>query len=72
MTHSLIKPSHLERSAYVYLRESSPTQIRKNHEGRRRQRAMVEHVASLGWPESRVILLDQDSGQSGSSQHGAH
>ena len=31
---------------------------------------MVEHVASLGWPESRIILLDQDSGQSGSSQHG--
>ena len=31
---------------------------------------MVEYVASLGWPESRIILLDQDSGQSGSSQHG--
>jgi DNA invertase Pin-like site-specific DNA recombinase len=70
MTHSLIKPHHLDRLAFVYLRQSSPTQIRKNHEGRRRQRAMVEHVASLGWPESRIVLLDQDSGQSGSSQHG--
>ena len=70
MTHSLIKPHHLDRLAYVYLRQSSPTQIRKNHEGRRRQQAMVEHVASLGWPESRIVLLDQDSGQSGSSQHG--
>jgi DNA invertase Pin-like site-specific DNA recombinase len=70
MTHPLIKPSQLERSAYVYLRQSSPTQIRKNHEGRRRQQAMVDHVAGLGWPHSRIILLDQDSGQSGSSQHG--
>jgi DNA invertase Pin-like site-specific DNA recombinase len=70
MTHPLIKPRHLDRLAYVYLRQSSPTQIRKNHEGRRRQQAMVEHVASLGWPESRIVLLDQDSGQSGSSQHG--
>jgi DNA invertase Pin-like site-specific DNA recombinase len=70
MTHHLIKPTHLERFAYVYLRQSSPTQVRKNREGRRRQQLMVEHVASLGWPESRIILLDQDSGQSGSSQHG--
>ena len=70
MTHALIKPSHLERLAYVYLRQSSPTQIRKNHEGRRRQQAMVDHVASLGWPEPHIILLDHDSGKSGSSQHG--
>jgi DNA invertase Pin-like site-specific DNA recombinase len=70
MAHPLIKPSHIERLAYVYLRQSSPNQIRKNHEGRRRQQAMVEHVAGLGWPESRIVLIDQDSGQSGSSQHG--
>ena len=70
MKHHLIKQTHLDRWPYVYLRQSSPTQIRNNHEGRRRQQAMVEHVASLGWPESRIILLDQDSGQSGSSQHG--
>ena len=70
MTHTLIKPHHLERSAYVYLRQSSPGQVRKNREGRQRQQAMVEHVAGLGWPQSRIILLDQDSGQSGSSQHG--
>jgi DNA invertase Pin-like site-specific DNA recombinase len=70
MTHFLIKPSHLDRMAYVYKRQSSPTQMRKNHEGGRRQQAMVEHVASLGWPMSRIVLIDQDSGQSGSSQHG--
>jgi DNA invertase Pin-like site-specific DNA recombinase len=70
MMHPLIKLYHLALFAYVYLRQSSPTQLRKNHEGRRRQQAMVEHVASLGWPESQIILLDQDSGQSGSSQHG--
>jgi DNA invertase Pin-like site-specific DNA recombinase len=70
MTHTLIKPRHLERSAYVYLRQSSPGQVRKNREGRQRQQAMVEHVAGLGWPQSRIILLDQDSGRSGSSQHG--
>ena len=70
MTHTLIKPHHLERSAYVYLRQSSPGQVRKNREGRQRQQAMVEHVAGLGWPQSQIILLDHDSGRSGSSQHG--
>jgi DNA invertase Pin-like site-specific DNA recombinase len=70
MTHTLIQPHHLERSAYVYLRQSSPGQVRKNREGRQRQEAMVEHVAKLGWPRSRIILLDQDTGRSGSSQHG--
>ena len=58
MTHTVIKPHHLERSAYVYLRQSSPGQIRKNREGRQRQQAMVEHVAGLGWPHSRIILLE--------------
>ncbi len=70
MKHHLIKQTHLDRCAYVYLRQSSPTQVRNNHEGRRRQQSMVDHVAGLGWPESRIVLLDQDSGQSGSSQHG--
>ena len=37
-------------SAYVYLRQSSPGQVRKNREGWLRQDAMVEHVAGLGWP----------------------
>src|SRR5262249_50798936 len=70
MPHPLIKPYHLALPAYVYLRQSSPGQVRKNREGWRRQNAMVEHVAGLGWPESRIIVLAQDTGQSGSSQHG--
>src|SRR5262249_42605277 len=70
MLHPLIKPYLLELLAYVYLRQSSPGQVRKNREGWLRQNAMVEHVAGLGWPASRIIVLDQDTGQSGSSQHG--
>lgn len=66
----MIKSQHLERTAYVYLRQSSPGQIKRNHEGQLRQRAMVDHVVSLGWSRSQIILMDSDSGQSGSSQHG--
>jgi DNA invertase Pin-like site-specific DNA recombinase len=70
MIHPLLKPYHLQRTAYVYLRQSSPGQVRKNREGQRRQEAMVEHVATLGWPRSQIVLLDGDTGQTGSSQHG--
>lgn len=72
MMHTIIKAQHLERTAYVYLRQSSPGQVRKNHEGRQRQQAMADRVAALGWPPSGIVLLDGDSGQSGSSQHGRH
>lgn len=70
MMQAMIKPCHLERTAYVYLRQSSPGQVRKNREGQQRQQAMVDRVAALGWTASQIVLLDGDNGQSGSSQHG--
>jgi DNA invertase Pin-like site-specific DNA recombinase len=70
MIHPLLKPHHLQRTAYVYLRQSSPGQVRRNREGQQRQQAMVEHVATLGWPRPQIILLDGDTGKTGSSQHG--
>ena len=70
MTHHNVKPHHLQRAAYVYLRQSSPGQVRKNREGQQRQKAMVDHVANLGWPRTQITLLDGDTGQTGSSQHG--
>ena len=70
MIHPTVKPRHLQRTAYVYLRQSSPGQVRKNREGQKRQQAMVDHVATLGWPRPQIVLLDGDTGQSGSSQHG--
>jgi len=70
MPHPTIQRNRLERIAYVYLRQSSPGQVRKNREGRQRQQAMVDHVAKLGWPRTRIVLLDGDTGRSGSSRHG--
>jgi DNA invertase Pin-like site-specific DNA recombinase len=66
----MIKPHHLDQPAFVYLRQSSPGQVRNNREGRERQQAMVEHVAILGWARTNIVLLDGDTGQSGSSLHG--
>src|SRR5215208_1719842 len=62
MTHTLIKPHHLGRSAYVYLRQSSPGQVRRNREGRQRHEAIVTGKAGLVAARelSRLIRDNQD------------
>jgi DNA invertase Pin-like site-specific DNA recombinase len=70
MTVERIEPPYREKTAYVYLRQSSPGQVKKNVEGGRRQRRMQERVQELGWPAGRICLLGGDTGQSGESQHG--
>ena len=38
LDRSKTRPEHLERAAFVYVRQSSLKQVRENVEGRRRQR----------------------------------
>ena len=70
MQYDKIHPCHLERTAFVYLRQSSPMQVKHNVEGRERQRRMQDHVEKLGWPVSQIVVLGGDTGRSGSSLHG--
>ena len=44
MNERAITTAHLEKTAFVYLRQSSPTQVKRNVESGRRQRGMVERV----------------------------
>ena len=64
---SKIQPAHLERAAFVYLRQSSPAQVEHNRESTARQYALAERAAQLGWPREQVVLIDEDLGLSGSS-----
>lgn len=70
MNEQMIKIQHLEKTAFVYLRQSSPTQVKRNVESGRRQRGMVDRVKDLGWPATQIELLGGDTGMSGSSLHG--
>ena len=58
-----ITPGHLERSAYVYVRQSTADQLANNPESRRRQYALQARARSLGWQS--VIVVDDDLGRSG-------
>ena len=67
-----IQSCHRERSAYVYIRQSSPNQVRHNRMSQvsqENQYALVERAIALGWVTERVRIIDDDLGQSG--QHGS-
>jgi DNA invertase Pin-like site-specific DNA recombinase len=59
-----ITPEHLSRAAYVYIRQSTISQLQHNPESRRRQYALESRARALGWQE--VVVLDEDLGRSGS------
>jgi DNA invertase Pin-like site-specific DNA recombinase len=65
-----IQPHHLQRVAVVYVRQSSPTQLRNNRESSRRQRALKQRACDLGWPRERVLVLEEEKAKTGSSTEG--
>jgi len=62
-----IRAEHLERTAFVYIRQSSLGQVRDNQESRRRQYAFVEEAMALGYARERVVVVDEDQGRSGAT-----
>ena len=63
---SKIKPSHTQRAAYVYIRQSTPGQVEHNRESTARQYALADRACQLGWSKHQVVLIDEDLGLSGS------
>jgi len=49
----------------VYVRQSTPQQVLENRESRERQYALAQFAQRLGWPAERVVIVDEDQGQSG-------
>jgi excisionase family DNA binding protein len=60
-----ITSSHLERLALIYLRQSSPRQLRENFRSTERQYALSEEAVRLGWDQKQVVTVDSDLGVSG-------
>lgn len=67
LAHQKITASHLQRLAYLYVRQSTLRQVVENTESTVRQYALRERAVALGWPLDRIIVLDGDQGQSGAS-----
>ena len=67
MSESRIQPGHLQRRAFVCIRQSSPAQVERNTESTRRQYALAARAEALGWPPDRIAVIDEDLGLSGAS-----
>ena len=65
--HQKVKPAHLKRAAYLYVRQSTLRQVLENAESTKRQYALRQHAVALGWQPDQVIVIDSDLGQSGAS-----
>jgi DNA invertase Pin-like site-specific DNA recombinase/uncharacterized protein YndB with AHSA1/START domain len=64
---SKIKTSHLQRTACIYIRQSTPGQVEHNRESTARQYALADRAGQLGWPKQQVVVIDEDLGLSGST-----
>jgi DNA invertase Pin-like site-specific DNA recombinase/transposase-like protein len=62
-----ITAAHRERTALVYVRQSSLAQVRDNTESTARQYALVDEAVRLGWARQAVEVIDADLGLSGRS-----
>jgi len=68
-----IQDTHLRRAAYVYIRQSSATQVLVNRESTQRQYQLTERAAQLGWSKERIRVIDEDLAHTGSgivTRHG--
>src|SRR5262249_40835397 len=67
ISHPKIRAEHVRRQAIVYIRQSSPHQVRDNRESTARQYALAERAKALGWPAKSVQTIDEDQGRTGTT-----
>ncbi len=68
--NSKVLKTHLERRAFVYLRQSTPQQVEFNCESTERQYALADRAQLLGWDVSQIQIIDGDLGKSGRTTTG--
>jgi DNA invertase Pin-like site-specific DNA recombinase len=65
--HRKVHAGHLQRDAFIYVRQSSPGQVLRNSESKKRQYALRECAVALGWPIERIHTIDCDQGRTAAS-----
>lgn len=65
-----VLPTHLQRQAVVYLRQSDPKQVRQNRESAINQRALTERLRELTWKPEQITVVDGDQGTSAKHAEG--
>lgn len=64
---SKVSTEHQAKLAYVYIRQSSLSQVTHHGESTELQYQLVERAVRLGWPKERILVIDDDLGKSAAS-----
>ena len=64
---SKVTPTHLSRTALLYVRQSTLKQVLHNTESAIRQYDLRGRAIALGWASDQITVIDIDQGQSGAS-----
>ncbi len=60
-----VQLDHLQRQAYIYIRQSTLQQVYHCQESGRRQYALQDTARALGWSPTALVVVDEDQGRSG-------
>jgi DNA invertase Pin-like site-specific DNA recombinase len=60
-----VRAEHLQRLAYIYIRQSTLKQVEHNRESQVNQYQLVQRAEALGWSRGRIRVIDTDQGLSG-------
>lgn len=66
-SNSKIMATHLAKTAYIYVRQSSLHQVENHVESRLRQYALSEWAMQAGWQKENIVVIDTDQGKSSAS-----
>lgn len=61
-----IRAEHLGRIAIIYIRQSSPGQVKNHPESYRLQKALVQRALDLGWNRDQIVVVTVDQGTTAS------
>ena len=62
-----LRPDHLTRLAFVYVRQSTIAQVRQNTGSTAQQYDLVQRARDLGWRAEDIRVIDSDQAHSGAS-----
>jgi DNA invertase Pin-like site-specific DNA recombinase len=60
-----ISRNHLDRLAVIYVRLSTPAQVRHHRESTTRRYGLADEAVRLGWEARKTLVIDADLGHSG-------
>jgi DNA invertase Pin-like site-specific DNA recombinase len=63
-----VTPSHVQRDAYLYVRQSTLRQVLENTESTQRQYNLRNQALALGWTAEQLRVIDSDLGKSGAER----